>query len=370
VSIIPNTLIINQLSRADTQSFISKENYPPSRDGAFVSDRYTECVAMTMGIKIDQSSFLDGLKGEFVGNCYDLQIAFNKIPPSLNQISEHFIDWQKAQGINHVSEYSYSKETYKNHFIDDGVKLSRLFNDYVSFFNAVPSLNSRLRYIETSASEPHPYIRFWHGYQILTRPILAYLGIEALRFISGCFFILSLGLIAYFLNKKEKRGGGIIGGLFLILMLISLDIKEIITNYIHAVTLSAMFLSSLATVYFNRAHQKILAGFWGMYFSFLLNIQIGLIMVFWLSWVAYQPKSLTIKEYKPLFKNTILWFIGILFSFFYKYGLVSFIFFNQNNISLFTDAVWDRSFAGHNTATEFVYDYFAMLGSNLKFWSF
>jgi hypothetical protein len=279
------------------------------------------------------------------------------------------MEWQKAQGINHASEYSYSKETYKKHFSNDGLKLDTLIKDFFIFFNSVPSLDSRLRRIETSASEPHPYIRFWHGYQILTRPVLALSGIESLRFISACFFILSLTLIAYFLRKKEM-GGGIIAGLFLILMLISFDTKEIITNYIHAITLSAMFLSSLATVYFNRAHQKILAGFWGMYFSFLLNIQIGLIMVFWLSWVAYQPKSLTIKEYKPLFKNTILWSIGILFSFFYKYGLVSFIFFNQNNISLFTDAVWDRSFAGHNTVTEFVYDYFTMLGSNLKFWSF
>lgn len=208
VNFIPSTFVINALARADAKGLISKENYPPSRDSFFVSDRYTECIAMAMGIKMDYPSILDGIKGEFIGNCYDLQIALNKKPPSFAEISEHFKEWQKAQVITHVSEYQYNKETYKSHFIHDGVKLNTLFNDYVSFFNAAPSLNSRLRYIETSASEPHPYIRFWHGYQILSRPILTFFGIEVLRFTSGCFFILSLGFIAFFLAKKEQKVGG------------------------------------------------------------------------------------------------------------------------------------------------------------------
>jgi hypothetical protein len=325
---------------------------------------------MTMGIKVSSAYLLGTLNGEFIGNCYDLQVALNKTPPSLNDISQHFIRWNKMQGI-YPLEYQDNELIYPNNFTQKKINFSNELYKFYTYFNAVPSIRSRLAYNELSASEPHPYIRFWHGYQILTRPVLAFLGLENLRFICGCFFILTLGYISHFLTKKINGiSGKIIGVIFLILMLISLDIKEIFTNFIHAIILSSVLLSAMVTVNVNNNYQKILAGFWAMYFSFLINLQIGVIMIFWLSWIIYQPKFLVFKEYKPIFKNMILWALGISFSFIYKFLLLCVIFPTQENFLPFARALWSRSIAGHSLISDFIFTFFSMLGANLKFWSF
>lgn len=368
--LISNQTILDQLLVDVNRGELILENYPPAKDGSYVSDRYTECVAITMGIHSNRDQFfLDGLKGEFVGNCNDLAIALQMPSASVDVIDKSFNLWKKNFGWDGVlsSREIKDKNTYREMILGGELSFFRIFDEFVSFLNSPPTLESRLKYTEESASEPHPYSRFWHGYQIITRPSIAIGGVALLRIVTGGIFLWSVLLVCIFLQKKYTIGIAVIFG---ILFLLSLDTREILSNSIHAIGMASMLISALYAAQLNSAEKKLMCGFWGMYFSFLLNIQVGLLMVFWLSCDLYALKSRSLIEFKKSMQSAIFWCSGVVLSFIYKF-LISLLVLNHKEVtSIFLSAIENRSWGNHHGLNDLTYDFLAMIVLNLRFWFF
>ena len=369
-SLIPNPTILNHLEFDANRGALILENYPPAKDGSYLSDRYTECVAITMGINPsrDQSLF-DGLKGEFIGNCYDLAITLHKPPASVDVIAKRFDSWKKEFGWDGVlnSRGIKDKNTYREMILGGEFSSVKIFDEVVNFFNSPPTLESRLRFTEQSAIEPHPYVRFWHGYQIITRPSIAIGGVSFLRIVGGGFFLGSVLLVCIFLAKKYTPSIAIT---FCVLFLLSIDTREILSNSIHAIGMASMMVSAVYAARLNSAKAKLMCGFWGMYFSFLLNIQVGLLMTFWLSYDLYLLNSRPIIELKKSLQSSILWGGGVLLSFVYKFVISLLILSHKEVTSIFLSAIENRSWGGDHGLNDVAYDFLAMMVLNLRFWFF
>jgi hypothetical protein len=217
--LISNDLIVSNIRTDVVQGSFELADYPAGRDGQSVRDQYTECIGVTMGInRNDPKDHLAPFRGYMLGNCSDL-----------------------------------------------GLQISFPANQNPGFPTG-------------SASEPNPYSRFWHGYQIVTRPFLALGGWDLLCACLAIALLLSTILLVRASSSREVQVA------LLILqcgLLIGLDIKSIISSPLVLISLTTT--NVIAWLILRSSHQPapttqlMLSGYFLNFFLLLVNQ--GLIVI-------------------------------------------------------------------------------------------
>lgn len=218
---IPNERILDNLKTDIEKGRFHLADYPRSPDGLVVRDQYTECIAATMGIPQDGAwSPSSPLKGEMIGNCFDLA-ALLKLEADQN-----------------------------------------------------PGFPTQ------TAGEPRPYSRFWHGYQIFTRPILWMGGwslLLALTTLTLCVAV--YGYLSAFASGSERLSAALLLGS----MFIGLDVRSILESplvlifFAVLLLLTSIFIKSIKTT--PSQLSAILVGFFLNFFFMLVNQGVAFVFI-------------------------------------------------------------------------------------------
>jgi hypothetical protein len=118
------------------------------------------------------------------------------------------------------------------------------------------------------AIEPNPYSRFWHGYQVITRPSLAVGGTSLATTAGACFFLLASALLGLALWKVV----GLPSVIFSAVLLMGLDLRELMSNSMQSIAMGSILLTGvLAALAINKraSHRFILMFIAGVLAGFL-----------------------------------------------------------------------------------------------------
>ncbi len=210
---IPNQRI-NSMIKSDAQeNLVFLSDYPGSRDKIHVKDQYTECIALSMGQdSTHPDRWFASFQGYMLGNCLDIGQTLN---------------------LNYEQNPNFSTG---------------------------------------SASEQRPYSRFWHGYQIVTRPILAIGGWSLL---TG---VLTIGLaisIYILLRIADKANVGFALEIQIVVFFFALDIQTLFDSphaLIQLITFYATFCCIIQSIVHNASLVSVfVAGYFVNFFSMFTN---------------------------------------------------------------------------------------------------
>lgn len=87
----------------------------------------------------------------------------------------------------------------------------------------------------------HDYFRYWNGYTVLTRPVLALIGLEGLRIVSGTLMVVAFA--GAFLAVRARTSTAVALALTLPFMAGSNMLSTPSTSFSHSLSIAAIFLS-------------------------------------------------------------------------------------------------------------------------------
>lgn len=128
------------------------------------------------------------------------------------------------------------------------------------------------------------YSRYWHGYQIFSKPFLYFGGIKGLRYVFACLMIIAVMIysmsISIALSKEQGAFAGVwFAGSFLLLT----DGADLANVFTHSMSLFVIFLTATITFWTLRVGHKrqlflvvVAAGCLNSFFDLLFNPPLGL----------------------------------------------------------------------------------------------